>query len=500
MYLLGYDIGSSFVKASLLDAQTGRLVASATAPEKEMAITAVKPGWAEQDPELWWKQVTAATKKIRAQAGPLADDIAAIGISYQMHGLVITDKQQKVLRPSIIWCDSRAVGIGEQAEKKIGKTLCRKRFCNSPGNFTASKLRWIMENEPKLFGKIDRIMLPGDYIAMRMTGDILTTTSGLSEGIFWDYKKEGLAAIVLEHYGIPPEIIPPALPSFSFQGTLTQKAARELNLKKGIVVSYRAGDQPNNALSLNVLHPGELAATTGTSGVIYGVVDSPVSDKASRVNTFIHVNCSPSLPRYGVLLCINGTGILNRWLRENITGGKNDFLTYEQMNRLAANVPVGSDGLTVLPYGNGAERTLGNRDIGASLHGWMFNCHNRSHLFRASQEGIAFALNYGVKIMNEMGISVKTVRAGEANLFLSPVFAGIFATVLNVKLELYRTDGAQGAARGAGIGAGIYRDFPEAFAGLKASRVIYPDRKNAAAYREGYEKWRAILENILRRK
>ncbi len=493
MYLLGYDVGSSSIKASLLDAQTGRVIASAASPKKELPINAPQPGWAEQAPDLWWDNVKNATAEIKSTSNIDLADVAAIGISYQMHGLVIVDKNKNVLRPAIIWCDSRAVEIGNNACAKIGTQTCLEQLLNSPGNFTASKLKWVMQNEPEIYGDIYKMMLPGDYIAMKMTGDIVTTPSGLSEAVLWDFQNQGLADLVLDHYGISKDLVPSIVPTFSVQGRLTKEAADQLGLKSGTKITYRAGDQPNNALSLNVLNPGEIAATAGTSGVVYGIADKPNYDAKSRVNTFVHVNYDTDKTRYGVLLCVNGTGILNSWLKHNTTAG----LDYDKINRLAAQAPVGCDGLTILPYGNGAERTLENKNIGASVHGLNFNTHNQSHLLRAGQEGIIFALNYGLNIMKDMGVEIKTVRAGDANMFLSDIFASAFATVTGANVELYNTDGSVGAARGAGVGAGIYKDLSEAFTGLKTTKTIEPNPQLKSAYHDAYRNWAAILQTKL---
>jgi xylulokinase len=490
--LLGYDVGSSSIKATLMEAETGKVLATATSPEKELEIIAQKLGWAEQHPHIWWENVKSATLQIKAETGFAAADVKAIGISYQMHGLVVVDKGRRVLRPAIIWCDSRAVEIGRKAAQDIGEKKCLQRLLNSPANFTASKLKWVMENEPGIYSKIHKTMLPGDYIAMKMTGEIRTTPSGLSEGIMWDFQQQGLAKLVLDYYGIAEDLIAEVVPTFSAQGELTKTAANELGLKVGTKISYRAGDQPNNALSLNVLNPGEIAATAGTSGVVYGITAEAKYDPKSRVNTFVHVNHAPKKPRYGVLLCLNGTGILNSWLKHNTA-----MIDYSQMNALAESSPVGSEGLVILPYGNGAERTLENRNLGASVHGLNFNIHNRAHLLRAAQEGIVFALNYGLEIMRGVGVEARTVRAGNANMFLSPLFAQAFVTVTQSVVELYNTDGSQGAARGAGIGAGIYKGPEEAFVGLKPVRTIVPNKKLAQEYQQAYKNWKNILNQQL---
>jgi len=489
MYLLGLDIGSSSIKAALLDAQTQQLIASATAPDQEMPMIASRPGWAEQHPDLWWDNVKIAIGLILTASDIDPADIAAIGISYQMHGLVVVDKNRQALRPSIIWCDSRAVEIGNEAAKAIGPAKCLKHLLNLPGNFTASKLRWVQENQPQIYDQIHKAMLPGDYVAMRLTDTIVTTESGLSEGILWDYQNHALADVLLNQYEIDPNLIPDTAPAFSVQGELSKSAAAELGLKPGVKVPYRAGDQPNNALSLNVLNPGEIAATAGTSGVVYGVGDQPQYDPKSRVNTFIHVNNTTSAPRYGVLMCLNGAGILNSWLKHNAAGG----MDYKQMNEQAGRAPPGSDNLLIFPYGNGAERTLDNLDVGAMIHGLNFNRHNQSHLLRAGQEGIVFALNFGLEIMRDMGIKIETVRAGDANMFLSPLFGQVFADTTGAVVELFNTDGAQGAARGAGVGAGIYQTFPEAFAGLKRTGIVEPQAYQIKIYQEIYQNWRDKL-------
>ena len=488
MYLLGYDIGSSSVKAALVETQTGRIAASAFHPKQEMPISAPQAGWAEQDPDMWWENLRLATTDVLRQAAATGDDVEAIGISYQMHGLVLVGKDQKPLRPSIIWCDSRAVPYGERAMRELGSDYCLNHLLNSPGNFTASKLAWVRENEPALFNKVFRFMLPGDYIAMRLTGEMATTVSGLSEGILWDFKENSIANRLIDFYGIDPTTPCDLVPTFGYQGGVRPDVAQELGLRAGTPVTYRAGDQPNNALSLGVMDPGEVAATAGTSGVVYGILDTINYDPKSRVNTFAHVNHYPEEPRLGVLLCINGTGCLNSWVRRTVC----PTLSYEEMNRMAAQAPIGSEGLCVMPFGNGAERMLESRNPGGSIHGLNFNLHTQAHLLRAEQEGIAFAFAYGMEVMRGMNMEIRTIRAGQANLFLSPLFRQALADTTGATIQLCDTDGAAGAARGAGIGAGIYRDADEAMQTLRIVDTIEP--KDTEAYRAAYEQWRNVLE------
>lgn len=495
MYFLGYDVGSSSVKASLINGETGECVASDFFPKQEMKITANKAGWAEQHPDLWWENLKLANKSVLATSGVDPKNIEAIGISYQMHGLVVVDKDKNVLRPSIIWCDSRAAEIGDKAFDSLGGQRCLSSLLNSPGNFTASKLKWVKDNEPEVFAKIDKIMLPGDYIAMKLTGQATTTVSGLSEGMFWDFKNNALSKMVMEHYGFSEDVIPEIRPTFSNQGEVTQAIAQELGLASGTKVSYRGGDQPNNALSLNVLNPGEVATTAGTSGVVYGVSDEIKYDEFSRVNTFAHVNHSNQQNRLGVLLCINGTGILNSWMNKNVG---NQAYDYVQMNELAAKVPIGAEGVSILPFGNGAERVLRNKNIGSQISGISFNTHSQAHMFRAAQEGIVFSFNYGMEIMKQIGIDAKVIRAGKANMFLSPIFRETLAGISGATIELYNTDGSVGAARGAAVGSGYYKSFTEAFGSLKKLLTIEPDTTKKAQYEDAYGNWKQLLERFIK--
>ena len=492
-FLLGFDVGSSSVKASLVNADTGVCVASAFYPEKEAPILAVKAGWAEQDPQMWWDNAKLSLKKVMDMAQVKGNDIKAIGISYQMHGLVCVDKSLNVLRPSIIWCDSRAVPYGEKAFGEIGHEQCLSHLLNSPGNFTAAKLAWVKHNEPQIFEQIYKIMLPGDYLAMKLSGVVNTTVSGLSEGMFWDFREKKPAAFLLDYFGFDHSLIPDIVPTFSVQSEVSAEAAAELGLKPGTPISYRAGDQPNNALSLNVFNPGEIASTAGTSGVVYGVSGEVNYDPKSRVNTFAHVNYSQDTDRLGILLCINGTGILNAWMRRNVAP---EGMSYDEMNRLMETVPVGCEGVSVIPFGNGAERVLENQQTDCSIHGLNFNKHGKAHLLRAAQEGIVFSFCYGMEIMQQMGMEINKIHAGRANMFLSDIFRDTLAGVSGATIELYDTDGSVGAAKGAGMGCGFYKDHQEAFSTLKQLAVIEPDNSNRAAYLQAYTHWKSRLLQV----
>jgi xylulokinase len=454
-----------------------------------MLIASPKMGFAEQDPLMWWDELTNAMRLLKNEFPFSKNDVAAIGISYQMHGLVAVDRSGAPIIPSIIWCDGRAVEIGKRAFEEIGAEYCLSHYLNSPGNLTASKLKWVKENDPASYSRIHKIMLPGDFIAYKMTGEMRTTVSGLSEGVMWDVQSETLSSELLNYYGIDPKLICNTVPQFGEQGLLHAEAADLLGLQENTPVTYRAGDQPNNAFSLNVLKPGEIAATAGTSGVVYGVIDTPSYDPLSRVNTFVHVNHTPEAKRYGVLLCINGTGILNSWLQKNAFNG----MSYPEINKIASTALIGSDGLQCYPFGNGAERVLENKDPGAMVKNLHFNRHDKSHLARAAQEGIAFALFYGIEIMVAMGLKISAVRAGNANMFLSQLFSEAFSNTSGATVELFNTDGAQGAARAAGLGAGFYKSATDCFGGLSVLKNIEPQHQLQEQYKEAYGKWKEGL-------
>jgi xylulokinase len=490
MLLLGIDIGTSSVKVSVVDAGTQKAVATAQFPDTESPIISQQLGWAEQSPDMWWEQAQQAIALCHATGSYNPQDIVAIGVAYQMHGLVLVDKNQQVLRNSIIWCDSRAVEIGDKAFAEIGEENCLSHLLNSPGNFTAAKLAWVKQNEPHVYEQIDKIMLPGDFIAMKLTGEITTSVSALSEGIFFDFQNNRLSADVTAYFGFTSALFPQLRPLFSSHGQVLASVAEKLQLKAGIPVAYKAGDQPNNALSLNVLNPGEIAATAGTSGVIYGVSDQLAYDQQSRVNTFAHVNYTEAQKRMGILLCINGTGSLNRWAK-NLLGSS---ISYMQMNQLAKEVPMGSSGLRILPFGNGAERMLNNKLVGVHFHHIDLNLHTQSHIFRAVQEGIACAFRYGLDIMRENGMNPTVIRAGKANLFLSDLFAQTFVNATGVPVELYKNDGSVGAALGAGIGSGVFSTPAEAFEQMEKVQVISPSTQN---FEEVYQEWKVLLEKQL---
>ena len=473
-----------------MNARNGRVVAQAKSPQKEVQIKAPREGWGEQDPNIWWQNLKEATQQLLHSCPECKNKIKGIGIGYQMHGLVLVDEKQQVLRPSIIWCDGRAVEIGRKAFDDLGHEYCLEHYLNSPANFTASKLKWVKENEPEVYSSIYKVMLPGDYIAMKLTGRIRTSVSGLSEGIFWDYKSDSVATSLLEYYDISPELLPEYDSNFAVSGNVSKAASDELGIPQGIPIGYRAGDQPNNALSLNVLNPGEVAATAGTSGVIYGVTDEPLYDEKSRVNTFVHVNYEENKPRYGVLLCINGTGIQNNWLKNKLFSNHH---SYDMMNQLARGIPIGSEGVTVLPFGNGPERVLENKDLGAQFQNLHFNRHGEAHMMRAVQEGIAFSLNYGLKIMKQIGMSIDTIRVGSDNMFQSPVFQEAFTNTTQTTVELYDTNGALGAAIGAGIGTKVFDNLSDAFKNLKKIDTLQPESGKQKAYQQAYKRWENML-------
>jgi len=493
MYFLGYDVGSSSIKAALVDAKTLESVHIVKHPAHEMPIDSPRKGWAEQHPEDWWMNIQQATKQLLSEANVEGSDILSIGIAYQMHGLVLVDENMKVLRPAIIWCDSRAVTSSDMAVSALGEEYCLSHLLNVPGNFTASKLKWVKENEPEVYERVHKFMLPGDFIAMKMTGQISTTIGGLSEGVFWDFKSKRLSNELVDALGFSDQLIPSLVDATGIQGRLNESASKALGLKAGTPISYRAGDQPNNAMSLNVLKAGEVAATGGTSGVIYGVTDKPLYDLKSRVNSFAHVNHRPDHSSIGVLLCINGAGIQYNWVRRMLDTTERP---YEIIEEEASKIPVGSDGLVCLPFGNGVERILENKELGSHLLGIDFNRHHKAHIYRATLEGIAFAFTYGANIMKQMGVEIGTMKVGNDNLFQSAIFSQTLANILGCGIQVYDTTGAAGAAKASGVGAGHLRNLEEAMGKQEKVKTIEPD-EDVREHQEVYNLWLRKLETQL---
>jgi xylulokinase len=496
MYLLGFDIGSSSLKAALVNVDTNQTVAIESFPDTEMDILARRAGWAEQSPEVWWQNLCTLTKRILAKAQVKSDDIHAIGIGYQMHGLIVVDENNQVLRPAIIWCDCRAIEIGKEAYSVLGEEVCRSTLYNSPGNFTASKLKWIKDNEPDVYRRIHKIMLPGDYIAMRLMGQVTTTLCGLSEGIFWDFKANKVSDAVLKYFGFDASLLPQVVPVFGNQGKLTAESASLIGLKTGTPITYRSGDQLNNALSLNVLRPGEVAATSGTSGVVYGIIDKPIFDAKGRINAFAHVNHHADRPRIGTLLCINGAGIGYSWFKHQIA---REGTTYQDMERMASSVSVGSDGLCLLPFGNGAERMTEDQILHAHLTNLQYTRHTRAHLFRATLEGVAFSFVHGIQILKELGLDVQTMRVGNDNMFQSRVFSMTISTLLDIEIEMYDTTGAVGAARAAGVGIGCYKNIEHALEGIKSKETFTPDLDDGLC-KQAYSYWSNTFDHVIKQK
>ncbi len=494
MYYIGFDLGSSSIKAALVEISTGKSLGVVQEPETEMSMLALKNGWAEQKPEEWWQHICKSIQKLKKIHNISRTQIKGIGISYQMHGLVIVDKEGNSLRKSIIWCDSRAVQIGNEALKNIGPEKCASHLLNSPANFTASKLKWVQENEPEIYKNIYKFMLPGDYIAYRFSNEINTTISGLSEGIFWDFKNDSIADFLLEYYGIDKLLVPEIVDTFGIQCKVDEKGEQESGLATGTPIFYRAGDQPNNALSLNVFNPGEVAATGGTSGVVYAVTDNLSGKESTRVNNFAHVNYKKSIPRIGKLLNINGAGIQYRWLLNNLA-----VSSYEEMNNLASEIPVGSDGVCMLPFGNGAERMLNNMEIGTRLVNVNLNNHHKAHICRAALEGIAFSFVYGMEILKSDGININVMRAGNDNLFRSEIFANTVATLIAQEIEIYNTTGAIGAARAAGLHKGDFETYGKLI--IENDHVMtFMPFKDKEPYLKAYQNWKKELNLILNSK
>ncbi len=486
---IGYDIGSSFIKAALVEVQTGNSIARARVPEVEIAMESQQAGWAEQDPNLWWKYLCKATQKLLAESQIKADQISSVGISYQMHGLVLVDRDLNPLRKSIIWCDSRATSYGERAFKTLGKPYCKDHLLNSPGNFTASKLAWVIENEPELYHKAYKFMLPGDFLAAKLSGVAQTTITGLSEGIFWDFKNDKPSNTLFDYYKIEQSLVPDIVHNFTVQATVSNAGAKATGLRVGTPITYRAGDQPNNAYTLGARNIGDVVATGGTSGVVYALTDQLSGEELTKVNTFAHVNYQPNQKIFGKLLNLNGAGIQYRWLLQ-LSGE----VSYEKLNQMALKAPIGCNGLQVFPFGNGAERILDNKIVNGHIRNINFNIHDNNHMVRATLEGIAFALIHGIEILKNDGVVIENLKVGNDNLFLSEVFSKTMANILGITIQMLQATGAEGAAKAgiAGDNGGQNDDI------IKITKTIDPDPESQNQSIDSFKNWeKQLLNNIL---
>jgi xylulokinase len=489
MIAIGFDIGSSFVKAALVEVETGKPIARARVPEVEIPMEAQQLGWAEQHPNLWWQYLCEATQKLLTETDINAEQISSIGISYQMHGLVLVDRDLNPLRKSIIWCDSRATSYGEKAFEKLGKGYCKDHLLNSPGNFTASKLAWVIENEPELYQKAYKLMLPGDFLAAKLSGIPQTTITGLSEGIFWDFKNDQASQALFDHYQIDQSLVPEVVDNFTVQATVSNAGAQATGLKEGTPITYRAGDQPNNAYTLGARKAGDVVATGGTSGVVYALTDQLSGNELTKVNTFAHVNYQPQQKMFGKLLNLNGAGIQYRWLHQLM-----GEVGYEKLNEMAQQAPIGSNGLQVFPFGNGAERMLDNKVVNGHISNINFNIHDNNHMVRATLEGIAFAMIYGIEILKNDGVDIENLKVGNDNLFLSDVFSKTIADTLGISIQMLEATGAEGAAKASISNPHQTQNNDN----INITKTIKPNPKLQVESIASFEKWKTqLLNNII---
>lgn len=472
MAFLGIDVGTSSVKVSIVG-EDGVILASATAPaSSERAINSPNPNWAEQNPEDWWEDAQQAILNLPLEARL---QVEAIGIAYQMHGLVLVDSQFQPVRPSIIWCDGRNIQESQILAESLGLDALENRLLNKPGTLTLAKLAWVAEHEPETLAKAHTFGLPGDFIAYKLTGEWSTTKSGYSEMVGWDFG----ASIPFEEgfrkagWKLP---LPEARPNLEEGAPIQKVIAEKLGLPPSARVTYRAGDQPNNAFGLGVLQQGETAISAGTSGVLYGIGDSSPG-LHEGINRFLHVNS-----QIGVLMCLNGVGSALAFARR--TWFQNQ--SYEALSELASqanpeNCPY------FFPFGNGAERILSERAFSGFTE-LDFNRHNLPELARSVFEGIAFAYRLGSEKMEKAGCLSKVVNGTESGLLKSSFFAQLLANELQVELILSEGDGSTAAARGAALG--IKKILPKP-APLKRYLPTSP------ANHERFSHWHKILEKFL---
>ncbi|HOD80027.1 MAG TPA: xylulokinase [Phycisphaerae bacterium] len=492
-YYLGIDIGTSGTKALVMDARA-KVLATATG---EHAISAPRPGWSEQDPANWWQATVRAVRQAIAKAGVDGRQVAGIGLSGQMHGLVILDRGGKVLRPSIIWNDQRTAREAAEIEAAVGG---KKKLIALVGNvaqtsFTLTKLLWVRRNEPKIYDKIAHMLLPKDYIRLRLTGEFVGDVSDMSGTLILDQKKRNWSKKIISTFQLDQRILPPVVESHEITGRLTADVAEQLGLSAGTPVVGGGGDQPAGAVGNGVVVEGLTSATMGTSGVVYVHSSGYRTDPQSRVGTF----CSCVQDEYCLFGCILSAGGSFQWFRNTLgqaevkQAKKQRCDPYELLTAQAAAAPAGCEGVFWLPYLTGERTPHGDPYARACWIG-MHSRTTRNELVRSVMEGATFGMNDAVTLLRELGLSIRQIRlsgGGARSEFWRQLQADIYnATCVTINAE---EGPAYGVALLAAAGTGRFKNVREACkAGISITRTIKPDAKSRKLYAQYYTQYRRL--------
>ena len=492
MHFLGIDVGTGGTRAVLVDA-SGKVVASESAEHAPFRSTFA--GWAEQDPEDWWRAAQQAIRAVLHAANCPAGDVRAIGLTGQMHGAVLLDSQGAVLRPSLIWCDTRSAPQCEWLDATLGRERIIELTCNPAlPNFTLTKILWVREHEPEVFARIAHILCPKDYVRYRLSGRYAMDVQEASGTLLLDVTHRRWSTEMAEACGIPMKWLPELFESAEVCAEVSQQAAAATGLLAGTPIVAGAGDQGAGAVGMGILRPGSVSATIGTSGVVFAATDRPVRDPLGRLHTFCH-----AVPgRWHVMGVTQAAGLSLRWVRDVLGpefGARDQHaaLPYEQLLTLAAQAPAGSDGVFWAPYLVGERTPHLDPNARAAFVG-ITAAHGQAHLVRAVLEGVAYSLRDTFTLFAELDIPVRGVRLGGGGA-RGPLWRQIQADIYGRPVEILVAEegAAYGAALLAGVGAGQWPDVDTACDNcIKIAEQIEPDPAARFEYEQGYAIYRKI--------
>ena len=488
MLFLGIDVGTGGTRAVLIDA-SGKVVASYAT--EHAPFQSAFPGWAEQDPEDWWRATQQAIRAVLVAAACKPADIDAIGLTGQMHGAVLLDAEGNVLRPSLIWCDTRSAPQCDWLHATLGRERVIELTCNPAlPNFTLTKILWVREHEPQVFARIARILCPKDYIRFRLSGVYAMDVQEASGTLLLDVTHRRWSQPMAEASGVPMEWLPQLFESAEICAALSTPAAAATGLQAGTPIVAGAGDQGAGAVGMGILKPGSVSATIGTSGVVFAATDQPVRDPLGRLHTFCHAVAG----RWHVMGVTQAAGLSLRWFRDAISAGMQGApASYEQLMALAASAPAGSDGVFWAPYLFGERTPHLDPEVRAAFIG-LSASHGQAHLVRAVLEGVAYSLRDTFTLFGELGIPVRGVRLGGGGA-RGPLWRQIQADVYGRAVEILTAEegAAYGAALLAGVGAGAWPNVDTACeSSIRVAETIQPDADARDVYERGYQIYRKL--------
>ena len=493
MSYLGIDVGTGGTRALVIDAQ-GKVVASASAEHEHFASP--RPGWAEQDPRDWWRACGEAVRKALQSSGMRAEQIACVGFSGQMHGAVLLDSADEVVRSAIIWCDQRSEAQSRELEAIFGRDTLIRLTCNPPlTNFTLTKLLWVRETEPENWARVAHVMLPKDYVRYRLTGERAIDMADASGTLLLDVTHRRWSSEVLAKTGIAENLLPALFESPQVCGKVSATGAQATGLRAGTPVVAGAGDQAAGAVGMGIARVGAVSATIGTSGVVFASTDRPAMDPKGRLHTFCH-----AIPgRWHVMGVTQAAGLSLRWYRDNFGAAspgvqaKDGRDPYDVFAEEAAKAPAGSEGAFWVPYLMGERTPHLDPNARAALVG-LTASHTRAHVIRSIMEGVAFSLKDSFTIFDEMKIPVTSIRLGGGGA-RSPLWRQIQADVYGREVEIVAAEegAAYGAAILAGTGAAEWSSVEQACdAVVRVAKRIAPNQKDSATMQSAYSTYRKI--------